>query len=252
MKYAGDLSAYTLGGTSYLGDFTNVSFKVGANVAEGKGGAQRHANAVPVKRMFEAKTEIMRTVTGARQTTLDLSVCSLVADIMAKVRNLTLNISTTLQECSARADQFETYQSTATKFTGSATLQILDADTTTILDTLNGSLAGLSTTLSVTIGGVVLVLPVTLTGAEITVERDNLILVAVDFEQRGTPTTCTGSTLLTSVMTGTTLITVVCTIATLGTYTGNTAIESATLTIPESGIVTEQYNFKGLGTLVKS
>ena len=252
MKYAGDLTAYTLGGTSYLADFSNVSFKIGVNVEEGKGGAQRHANAVPVKRMFEARTEIMRTVSNVRQTTLTLSVASLVADVIAKVRNLSISISTTSQECSARNDQFETYQSTGTKFTGNATLQILDADTTTLLDTVNGTLSGVETTLSITVGGVVLVLPVTLTSAEITVERDGLILVAVDFEQRGIPTTTTGSTLWTLVLTGTTLVQIVTTIATIGTYTASTLIDSATFTIPESGIVTEQYTFKGLGQPVKS
>ena len=252
MKYSGDLTTYTLGGTSYLADFTNVSFKVGANVEEGKGGAQRHSDAVPVKRMFEARTEIMRTVTGARQTSLTMSVANIVATIVAKVRNVTINVNTTLQECSARADEFQTHQATGTKHTGSATLQILDADTTTLFDTLNGSLAGLTTTLSLTVGGVVLVLPILLTGAEVVVERDNLILVNVDFEQKGTPTTATGSTLLTSVLTGTSLFTIVCQIATVGTYTGNSVIESATFTMPEEGIVTEQYNFKGLGQPVKS
>jgi hypothetical protein len=102
------------------------------------------------------------------------------------------------------------------------------------------------------VGGVVLVLPITLTSAEIATERDGLILVNIEFEQRGTPTTVSGSTLLTSVLTGTTLIAFVATITTIGTYTGSTLIDSATFTVPEQGIVTEQYNFKGLGTLVKS
>ena len=116
----------------------------------------------------------------------------------------------------------------------------------------NATLSSVETSLSLTVGGATLVLPITLTSAEYTVERDGLILVNVEFEQRGTPTTVSGVTLLTSVLTGTTLIAFVATIATVGTYTGSTLIDSATFTIPEQGIITEQYNFKGLGTLVKS
>lgn len=253
MKYAGDLTAYTLGGTAYLADFTNVSFKISASTEEGKGGADRHSTAVPVKRMFDAKTEIMRTATSVRQTSLTLSVATVGATLyLAKVRSLSVNVATTQQECSGRADEFETYQATGTKVTGSGVMQIADADTTSILDTLNGSLAGLSTTVSISAGGMVLVFPVVLTSAEITVERDNLILVNFDWEQRGVPTTSTGNTLWNLCMTGTTLCQIVATVATLGTYTGNTSIESASLTIPESGIITEQYSFKGLGQVVKS
>jgi len=253
MKYAGDLTTYTLGGTSYLGDFTNVSFKISAKTEEGKGGADRHSTAVPVKRMFDAKTEIMRTVSSVRQTSLTLSVASVgVTTYLAKVRSLSINVATTQQECSGRADEFETYQATGTKITGSGVMQIADADTTSILDTLNGSLSGLSTTLSITAGGMTLVFPVTLTSSEIAVERDNLILVNFDWEQRGVPTTCTGNTLFTLVATGTTLVQIIATVATLGTYTGSTSIESASITIPESGLITEQYSFKGLGAIVKS
>jgi hypothetical protein len=254
MKYAaGDLTAYTLGGTSYLADFTNVSFKVGVKTEEGKAGAARHAQSTPVKRMFEAKTEVMRTVTTTRQTSLTVTVASIVASITAKLRSCTINVTTASQECSALADGFETYQATGTKFTGSGVLQILDADTTTLMETVNNAtLSSVETTLSLSVGGVVLVLPITLTSAEIATERDGLILVNIEFEQRGTPTTVSGSTLLTSVLTGTTLIAFVATITTIGTYTGSTLIDSATFTVPEQGIVTEQYNFKGLGTLVKS
>jgi hypothetical protein len=253
MKYAGDLTAYTLDATSVLDVFTNVSFKVSAQVEEGKGGAARHSKAVPVKRSFEASTELMRDVSGTRQTTLTLTVANIVADVLAKIRTLNINISTASQECSGRADGFMTYQSTGTKFTGSATLQILDADSTTLMETLNNAtLSSVETTLSVSIGGMVLVLPVTLTTAELRTERDGLILVNIDFEQRGTPTTSTGNTLWTTALTGDTLVTFVATITTIGTYTGTTLVESASLTIPETGIVTESYTFKGMGTLVKS
>jgi hypothetical protein len=253
MKYAGDLTAYTLGGTAYLADFTNVSFKVSAKTEEGKGGADRHATSVPVKRMFDAKTEIMRTVTSVRQTSLTLSVASVGATAyLAKVRSLSINVATTQQECSGRADEFETYQATGTKITGSGVMQIPDADTASVFDTANGSLAGLSTTISISVGGMVLVFPIVLTSAEIVIERDNLILVNFDWEQRGAPTTCTGNTLLALVATGTTLVQIVATLTTIGTYTGSTSIESASITIPESGLITEQYSFKGLGTLVKS
>jgi hypothetical protein len=253
MKYAGDLTAFSLAGSSVLDTFTNVKFSVTAETEEGKGGAARHSLAVPVKRSFAASADIMRDSSGTRQTTLTLSVANLVADVIAKVRNLSINVSNANQECSGRADGFMTYQATGTKFTGSATLQILDADTTTLMETVNNAtLSSVNTTLSVTVGGVTLVLPVTLTSAEYSTERDGLLLVNVNFEQRGTPTTVTGSTLFTSVMTGTTLVAFVATITTIGTYTGSTLIESATFTLPETGIVTEQYNFKGLGTLVKS
>lgn len=253
MKYAGDLTAFTLGGTAYLADFTNVSFKVSAKTEEAKGGAERQSNNVPVKRMFDAKTELMRTVTSVRQTSLTLTLATVgVTAYLAKVRSLSINVATTQQECSGRADEFETYQATGTKITGSGVMQIADADTTTIFETNNGTLAGLATTLSITVGGMTLVFPVTLTSAEIAVERDNLILVNFDWEQRGAPTTVTGNTLFTLCATGTTLCTVVATITTIGTYTGNTSIESASITIPESGLITEQYSFKGLGTLVKS
>jgi hypothetical protein len=253
MKYAGDLTVYTLGGTAYLADFTNVSFKVSNKTEEGKGGADRHSTAVPVKRSFEARTEIMRTVTGVRQTALTLSLASVGATpYLAKVRSLTINVNTTQQECSGRADEFETYQATGTKITGSGTMQIADADTSTIMEVANGSLAGLSTTMSITAGGMTLVFPCVITSADLKVERDNLILVDFDWEQRGAPTTMTGNTLLTLVATGTTLVQIISTITTYGTLTGSTSIESATITIPESGLITEQYNFKGLGTLVKS
>jgi hypothetical protein len=53
-------------------------------------------------------------------------------------------------------------------------------------------------------------------------------------------------------MTGATTCAIVATITTVGTYTGSSIIESATFTLPETGIVTESYTFKGLGQLVKS
>lgn len=253
MKYSGDLTAFTLAGSTVLDTFTNATFKTTVQVEEGKGGAARHSLAVPVKRSFEASAELMRDVSGTRQTTLTLSVANLVADVIAKVRTVTINVSNANQECSGRADGFMTYQATGTKFTGSATLQILDADTTTLMETVNNAtLSSVNTTLSLTVGGVTLVLPVTLTSAEYRIERDGLILVNVEFEQRGTPTTVTGSTLFTSIMTGATTCAIVATITTVGTYTGSSIIESATFTLPETGIVTESYTFKGLGQLVKS
>jgi len=253
MKYAGDLTAYTLDGTSVLDTYTNVSFKVSAQVEEGKGGSTRHSLGVPVKRSFEAKTEIMRDVSGARQTSLTMTVFSFgVTVFLAKIRSATINVATANQECSARADEFMNYQVTGTKVTGSGEMQILDADTTTLMETVNGTLAGLSTTISITVGGVTLVLPVVLSGVELKTERDGLILVSFDWEQRGTPTTVSGSSLLTTAITGDALVTFVATITTIGTYTGTTLVESCTLTIPDAGILTEQYNFKGMGTLVKS
>ena len=248
MKYSGNLSAFTLGGTSYLGDFENVSFEVGSDTEEGKGGAQRHSNKVIVKQEFKATCSLMRTVTSVRETTLDLTTLTLGAiDLKPDVRTLNLNINSTLQECSGRADRYKTYQAVGTMFSGSGTLQVQDAATTDLVESMIGALTSLQTTLTIDLGGTAAELPVTLTKAWYTLERDGLYIVSFEFTQRGTPTSITGNTLVALILTGTALCAIVTTITTLGDRSGSTVIESCTLTMPEQGILKETYNFTGLG-----
>lgn len=248
MKYAGNLSVFTLGGTSYLADFENVSFEISSMMEEGKGGAQRHSNEVAVKREFKASCSLMRTVTSVRQTELDLAALDLGAiDLLADVRTLTLNVNTVTQECSARADQYHTYQAVGTKFSGSGTLQVQDAATTDLVESMVGTLASLQTTLTIDLGGTTAELPVTLTKAGYTIERDGLYIIAFEFTQRGTPTSISGNTLLALILTGTALCAIVTTITTLGNRSGSTLIESCTINLPEQGILKETYNFMGLG-----
>lgn len=260
MIYAANLTTYTLNGTSQLSYFENVAVEVAATTEETKGGAARHALAQVVKRKFSVQTGIMNNASSVIKAALDLSVFSIGAtDLKAFLRTFDITINTANQECSARADEFETFQATGTKFSGRFNLQISDTATSTLIDTVNGTRSGLATTVSVTIGATVIVLPIILTKATQKVERDGLITVDCEFEQRGTPTTITGNTLLAKILTGDSLVTAVVAFtnndsspASMGTYTGSTLIESATLSIPETGIVKESYTFKGLGQLVKS
>lgn len=250
MKYSGDLSAYALGGTTYLADFTNVSFEIMSDLEEAKGGAQRHSNQVAVKREFSATATLMRTVSTVRQTNLSLvSMTLLGVDYLADIRTLSIDVKTTLQECSGRADQYKNYQATGTAFTGKGQLQVQDAATSDMVELMAGTLASLQTTLSMVVGGDTLALDVTVTKAGNVIERDGLYLIDFEFVQRGTPTTVTGNTLLALVLTGTALCTVSATITGLGVRSGSTVIESASFVlVPEQGIMTETYQFKGLGT----
>ncbi len=248
MKYSGDLSAYTLGGTSYLADFDSVTFEIGSSLEEGKGGAQRHSNDVIVKQEFHATASLMRTVSTVRQTTLNVdSILFGATDIEPDLRSLTITVNNTLQECSARSDRYNTYQATGTKFTGSGTLQVQDAATTDLIETLAGALSGLATTINGVVGGTTFELPITISKAGYKIDRDDLYMIDFEFTQRGTPTTLSGNTLFALALTGTTLCAIVSTVSGLGNRSGSTAIESMTWSIPEQGILKETYNFKGLG-----
>jgi len=242
-----NLTTFTVGGVASIASVKDATWRVQNASTNEKALAGRHAKHVLNKRQLLITASLMQQVGGAGQTNLDTSVYTVGGvDYLGDLKNGRLLIETIADEGSGQADEWTFPNATGTEITVEADQLILAAATVSLLNTAGGAKAGLNVTVAFTVGGAVYSCPMFMSAAEKRVEEDRIILLGLEFAQRGTPT-LSGQTLLTLIATGTSVGTYSIDDS-IDTVSGNCILMRAEMQFNDAGIVMDQFTFEGQGT----
>ena len=260
-KYYGDLTTYTVGGTSLIDSMSDSVLTVNAGHDEGKGMARVHESPQLVVKGFSLEATTMSNVSGVgRVTNLNLTAFTVGGTAyLATVDSVSLNGTMAHAEGKGAGDFWEFPNVVSAGFSGKARLKVPAADLNA-LDALaaDQTVAGNYVAISATLNGVVLTIPVALTMFTRETPIDDIQYFSIDFVGRdpltGTyPTAPTGTTSLLEkaiVQPRTALAFSFKPSSDAGTYSGNLVWSGWDFSVNNTGVVRTKYSFKGAGQLV--
>lgn len=242
-----DLTTFTVGGVASVASVKDASWRVQNASSNEKPLGGRHAKHLLNKRQLTISASLMQQVTGAGQTNLNITLYTVGGtDYIGDLKNGRLLIETMADEGSGARDEWTFPNATGTEISIEAEQLVLSAATVTLFNTAGGAKAGLEVTVAITVGGAVFSCPMLMTAAEKREEEDKVLLLGVEFAQRGTPS-----------LSGQTLLTLICTGTAVGTYSiddgvdtvsGNCLAMRAEIRFNDASIVMDQFTFENQGT----
>lgn len=262
-QVSGDLSVFTVGGSSQLAVLENVTYRT--TVAKNEGrilkvvGGQAQAG----RRSGRIEMTNMSTISGSaptRVTAFELSAISLGGvDVIALINTLDFSGNMNLKDAAAAPEEWAWPQFMGKDYSARATLFIPATSGQAFSAAVHGARSGLAVTLTFTINGVAITLPMLITEAVHKTNVDDHQMYEVALEGRAPdsgsyPTAPTGTTSLLEkafAAPGTALAFVITTKASPDgvTYSGNMVYESFNFSIGQNGqLVKEQYTWAVRGT----
>lgn len=241
-----NMTAYSLGGTSYLGDFENVEVTEDLTTVDGRGAAERFGKICTVLKSGMISTGLMRTGTACRVTALDVSAFTLGGTtVKPDWKSFSIRYNNTLLDAQGGSDVDRYDQAESTDYSGSLTLMV---ETTGVnpMAIAKGPLSGTNLVLSVTIASGVVTIPIVLTQVVHSITKGQLQEYRVTFGRGGTPTAVTGLSLFALGFTGSGVAAFVITSG-AEPYTGDALIETGELSVEKGGLERQQYTLRVQG-----
>lgn len=236
-----DVSAYSIGGTSYLGNFKATTFDIDPTVVEGKAVSQRHDRGVVTKRKLTFKTDELLTATSVRKTNLDVTVFTVGGTgYLGRLKSGSIKVTSTTKDGSGIADEWESPVCVATGYEISGTFQI--ASTADFMALAGGARAGLNAVVSVSLGGTTFTAPMVLSKASHKIDVDDLQIEDVTFTAGGLPTAASGNAVLASVALGTAEMAFAATTGAIG-YAGTAIATETNLQFADGQILSASHSF---------
>lgn len=236
-----NVSAYTLGGTDFLGDLITADFNIAIALASCKGITSRHNNVVETKRMLTFSAEHKRRVAAADcETMLTLTVLSFNgSSVLAKIKSGSFKYTNKTARADAGGDQLANVILTGTDTAGSLELFVDSGDTSTILGAT--ALAGsITTSITITDGVGTITQDIKLSNIKKHWEQEGVVMITADFEGNGTPSAAGGGMFETGLTGSGTVVYVVNDVENL---TGNAVILSGEMKFQGENVTTESYTF---------
>lgn len=241
-----DLATFSLGAVSQLANLKDASWRVDNVTEEEQPVSTRQGKVELVKRRLSIQASIMQAVTGVRQTNLNTAVYTIGAvDFLGDLRGGTLTIETVSDEGSGLADEWTYPNPVGTRISLEADQLILANATTSLFNTAGGVASGLNVTVAITVGDLVFSCPFKMTAAEKRFEDGKVILLGLEFEQRGSPT-ISGNTLLVLITTG--LASAAYSMDdSVDTISGTCMMTRAVIRFDDAKIIDDMFSFEGQG-----
>jgi hypothetical protein len=236
-----NVSAYTLGGTDFLGDLISADFNLDIALASCKGITSRHNKNVETKRTLTFSAEHKRRVAAADcETMLTLSTLTFnCGSVKANVKSGSFKYSNKTARADAGGDQLAQVVLTGTDTEGSLELYVNVGDASTLLGAtaLGGSI---TTSITITDGVGTVTQAIKLKNVKKHWEQEGVVMITAGFQGNGTPSSAGGGMFATG-LTGTG--TVVYVVNDLENLTGNAVILSGEIKFQTEGVTTESYSF---------
>ena len=244
-----DVSAWTVGGTDFIGLFKNASVDIEAMTQEGRAVSQRYGLAIPVKKNVSFSFDELITSSGGgaiRQSNLNITVFSIGGtSYLGTLDSGSLKITTVCKDGSADPDEWEFNYAMGTEYEVEAELFV--ATSATLLTAIAAAgITGLLVAVSISLGGSVVALPMTLTKGSHTTGEGEFQKQKVSLKGRGAPTTATGNPLVVSILTGTASIAYSLNTG-ANTYAGDAIVKESGFTWANSQLITASHAFAGSG-----
>lgn len=196
-----DVTLFSAG--DYLTKIRSLDFDWEVLTQPGRTASQRHQEAVPTKKKLEFSGEELITVTGVRQTGLNITLFTLGANaLLGRLRQGNLRVTTDVDEGSGGADEWEFPYANGTTIEATGDLQIADTAELAALIATAGTSA-IKVAAQFQFGGASFAQPMLLRMVTHGSKEGENQTEKVTLSGRGTPTTATGHSILASIVLGT-------------------------------------------------
>jgi hypothetical protein len=247
------VALWDVGANALLGQFKTLKHNVDMTTQDAKGLPDRYEKNQAVKRSRKFSINILRNATlGApRASALNLTVWDVGGSSrLGDIKDLTLTGSTKWQEGSACKDLDKYPVAVGTGFEVTASEFVSENADLLYLASQTTSLSDYNVTVHVTIADIQFAMPMLLSAASLSIERDGVQMQDVTLKLRGTPTITLLHTVAFDLMylLGVGAATTTYSIDTAtGTEVGYCLIEKGTISVRDSEIVDDQYDFLSQG-----
>ncbi|RYG36112.1 hypothetical protein EON81_10735 [bacterium] len=245
-----DVTLATFGAQVLLGKFRALTIDGEVQTEDGRAVTQRHQLDIPVGgRTFKFMVEELITSEGAgaiRQSGLNVTVFTIAGSLLlGRFKSGSLKVTTVTDDGAGGADEWQYPTAQGTDYSVDGEFQIADTALFNSLMLASG-ISGLLTTAAISVGGIAFAAPMTLKTSGQGVRTKEIQTERATLTGRGTPTTATGNTFLTSILLGSASVAYSVNSG-AGSYYGDALITDSTLNFAGKQLVSASHTFQAYG-----
>lgn len=245
-KDALDVSVFTIGGTSFLGDTKTYNFDIETVTDDCRVAEDRYHSAIPVKKRLTFDIERILHVTAVCQSNLNVTVYSVGgSSYLGELDSGSVSFTSDVEDGSGVADIWEFPNVLGTDIEIQADHFVT---TQAALFHLAGAnnVSAIQVAVILTLGGVTVNCPMTMSAASHKIEAGQVQMQGVTFKLRGTPTAVTGDDIIAEIATGDAYVAWAINTA-AGQYSGNAIITQTSLDFANSQLITMKHTLANQG-----
>jgi hypothetical protein len=245
-KDALDVSIFTVGGVSFLGDTKTWDFAARITDDDCRVASDRYHSSQPVKKALEFTIERIPHVTGICQSNLHVSVYSVGGtSFLGELESGTININSDVEDGSGIADIWEFPNVLGTDFE-LQTNHFITSNADLFQAAIANNISEIQVTVIITLGPVSVTLPMTMTAANHRIEAGQIQMQNVTFKSQGEPDAASGDAITLEILTGDAFVAwAIDTDA--GAYSGNAIITQTTINFNNAQLQTMEHTLANQG-----